>query len=638
MRKRLAFVSTILPLLAAPALAVDGFLYSREVQVPAAGWVRVPLDLAAIQHLAPGGADLHVFAPDGDEVPVRVEPATPRSERRRVKVLEVERGEEGWTLRLDVGPEPAPHERLLFGMSRMASAPSVVLEGSPDGEIWHTLATGDLFRIGESEGLQQTSLSYASTQDRYLRLAWPEEAGFPRVAAVEVEVVRGPSLASSTQDTECREAGPAAVACELTLPAAGQVLRRVTLEVAGKGAVGYRLYEPREARWELLSEGTWQRSGERTLHFLAGRSEPVAAVLRLELHGAVAAPRLLSYGADLAVQTALFQAGEPGAYTLAYGGSMRRSRPAPAWDGEAAWLEAGPEKAGTNPGLPSAVSMPGAPLGQALFQSSWPVAAPAARPGDLVRLELPDVVYGAARPDLGDLRLAVGDRQIPFFRWSPPEPALALAERGLRPDPIGRTRDSETEVILPAPGLPLTALVLTAPGGPLRRVVGVRFREPEGPLRRREEARERAPVARETWVCDSPPPLPCRAVIPSSGSLPEPALKIVAVRFHDGDNPPLASLDAELWRRRDVLLFVWPETGEGEPVRLLAGADLAEPVYDFAALGDLLLARPWQPAELVLEADEPQSPPWWSRWVMPVVLAAAGIFLLLLLRRILAEH
>ncbi|HEX7185240.1 MAG TPA: DUF3999 family protein [Thermoanaerobaculia bacterium] len=630
----LSAVLIAVSLLAAPAFAVDGFLYSRQVQVPAAGWVRVPLDLSAVQHLAPGGADLHVFAPDGGEVPVRVEPAVPRSERKEAKVLKVERGKDGWTLLLDTGPEPVPHERLFFEMSRMASAPSVALEGSPDGETWQTLATGDLFRIGESEGLQQTALSYPSTEDRFLRLAWPEQAGFPRVAAVAVEVVRGPSLTSSTQDTECRETRPAAVACELALPAAGQILRRVTLEVAGKGVVGFRLYEAREARWDLLAEGIWQRSGERTLHFVAGRSEPVAAaVLRLELHGTGAAPRLVSYGADLAVRTALFQAEEPGTYTLAYG-SVRRSRPAPAWEGEAAWLEAGPEKAGANPGLPAAIAAPGAPLGQTRFQSSWPVAAPAARPGDLVRLELPDVVYDAARPDLGDLRLALGDRQIPFFRWSPPAPALAAEERGLRPDPIQRTRESEAEVILPAPGLPLTELFLTAPGRPLRRAVGVRYREPEGPLRRREETRERAPVARETWACDSTPPLPCRAVL----SLPDPAPKIVSVRLHDGDNPPLASLDAELWRRRDALLFVWPETSEKEPVRLLAGADLTEPVYDFAALGDLLLARPWQPAELALEGDAPKSAPWWSRWVMPAVLAVAGIFLLILLRRILAEH
>src|SRR4051794_24073758 len=32
---------------------VQGFHYVREVAVPAPGWVRVPLDLAAVRHLAP---------------------------------------------------------------------------------------------------------------------------------------------------------------------------------------------------------------------------------------------------------------------------------------------------------------------------------------------------------------------------------------------------------------------------------------------------------------------------------------------------------------------------------------------------------------------------------------------------------
>ena len=37
--------------------ALPGFAYTRDLNVPAAGWVRVPLDLAALRHMAPGGAD-----------------------------------------------------------------------------------------------------------------------------------------------------------------------------------------------------------------------------------------------------------------------------------------------------------------------------------------------------------------------------------------------------------------------------------------------------------------------------------------------------------------------------------------------------------------------------------------------------
>jgi hypothetical protein len=635
-------VACLLAALAAPAGALDGFAFTREVQVPAEGWVRVPLDLAAVQHLAPGGADLHAFGPGGGEVALRVAPADQRSERREVTVAKVERAEDGWTLLLDVGSEPAPHERLFFAMARMTAAPAVRLDGSLDGKAWHTLATGDLFRLGEREGLQQIALSYPSTEDRFLRLGWPQAAGFPRVEAVEVETVSGPSLTFATRGAEHMQMGGAAAAWTLSLPAAGQVVRRVTVDVEGPGAVGFRLYAPSEGTWELLHEGTWQRTANRTQHVLDGSPDPViGSRLRLELFGtSKAAPRLTGWAVDLVAQTVLFEAAEPGRYLLAYGGAIRRNDrkerlEEPPAGTETAWLEAGPEKDQGAPPLPGSLGAPGAPLGRARFDSSWRVIAPSAKPGDLVRLELPDGVYANARPDLADLRLALGQTQIPFFRWSPPEPASAGGGQGVRPAPAHRAGESEAEVTLPASGLPLTQLVLTTPGGPLRRPLGVRYLEPIRRSRLPDDPRERLPVARTLWECDPEPPLPCREALPMPGTAP----KILSVRFDDGDNPPLASLDAAVWRRRDVLLFVWPKAG-AEPVRLLAGSErLAAPAYDFATLGEALLARPWQPAELDLAGTAPTGGGrWWARWAMPIALTLAGAFLLLLLRRILTEH
>jgi hypothetical protein len=605
--------------------------------VPAAGWVRVPLDSSALQHLAPGAADLHVFAPGGEELPVAVAPAAPRRERRAVEALKVEREKEGWALLLDVGARPIPHERLVFEFSRPGAAPAVRLESSPDGTVWKPLAEGDLFRIGEDEALRRTALSYPATEDRYLRLHWPEAAGFPRVSAVEVETVVGPSLAITLGNAEC-DTSPGTAICLLTLPAAGQILRRLTLEIEGEGPTGYRLDEARGARWYNLVEGVWQREGGRTRHLLPGRAEPIAGtVLRLELAGLTEAPpRLASYGADLAVQTVLFEAGGPGRYTLAYGGAGRSRRAEPPSAVEAAWLEAGPEREGEIPPLPAGATAPGAPLqDRRRFAASWRVIAPSAQPGDLVRLELPDIVYAAARSDLGDLRLLVGERQIPFSHWSPPEPALAVAEPALQPEPIERGgRESEAEIHLPEPGLPLSELHLTHAAAALRRVVGVRYLEP---VRPGTEKRERPAVARRTWACDPEPPLPCRERLPLPGAAPG----LLSVRFHDADNPPLGGLAATVWRRRDVLLFAWPADAEGEAsVRLLAGSeDLLAPSYDLAALGDTLLGHPWHPAELDLEGTaSPEGTPWWSRWVMPATLAIAGLFLVLLLRRILSEH
>jgi len=524
-----------------PAAAVDGFLYSREVQVPAPGWVRVPLDPAAAQHMAPGGADLHVFAPGGGEV-----------------ALDVESG------------PPAP-----------PSSPSPPRTTTPPGA------------------------GCAST-----------------VAALD---------------------------CSLPMPAPGQVVQRLIVDIQGAGAVGYRLYEPRAGTWKLLREGIWQRPTNRTRHSLDGPHGAMeGSRLRLELFG-TAPLRLAGWAVELPAQAVLFQAGEAGRYTLAYGGAVRKSHrleepAAPPADTEPVSLAAGPEMKQAAPALPEAVT-PGAPLGKARFESAWTGVAPTAKPGDLVRLELPDVVYANARRDLGDLRIALSRRQIPFFHWSPPEPAVAGGERNAHPRSAHTAGESEVEVALPALGLPLTELVLTAPGGPLRRRVALRYLEPVRTLRRLPndplgDAREQPPVTRALWQCDPEPPLPCREALELSGTAP----KLLSVRLEDGDNPPLGSLDVAVWRRRDVLLFVWPGTGgsgagKDDAVKLLAGSErLTAPSYDFAALGAALLTRPWQQAELDLTGTATLKPSRWSRWALPIALALACLFLLFLLRKIMAER
>ncbi|HEY2737104.1 MAG TPA: hypothetical protein VGK45_01800, partial [Thermoanaerobaculia bacterium] len=230
-----------------PAAAVDGFLYSREVQVPAPGWVRVPLDLAAAQHIAPGGADLHVFAPGGGEVALDVEsgPASPASTT------------------------------------------------TPPGA------------------------GCAST-----------------VAALD---------------------------CSFPMPAPGQVVQRLIVDLQGAGAVGYRLYEPRAGTWKLLREGIWQRPTNRTRHSLEGpRGAMEGSRLRLELFGS-GPLRLAGWAVELPAQTVLFRAGEAGRYTLAYGGAVRKNHrlEEPPADTELVSLAAGPEMKQAGPALPEAVT-PGA--------------------------------------------------------------------------------------------------------------------------------------------------------------------------------------------------------------------------------------------------------------------------------------
>jgi hypothetical protein len=549
MARRIAVISLLA--LAAPLTAAtpappappppgEGVVYTRPLAVTAPGWVRVPLDLTTLRHLASGsspGGDLRVLAPSGLPVPSRVAPSLPGGAAEK----------EG-------------------------------TEGAPEA-----------------------------------------------------------SLTVTSREADCSHPAAAETVCRLVLPAAGQVIGRLTFDLEGRGDIGYRVYEPRDSRWRLLAEGVWPAGPAGAERALTLPPDPVTGdVLRLELYGGGGAgPALRSFRTELAAETVLFYAEQPGSYTLAYGGggvgAAPRGRPAqrsaatPESPGMVAWLSPGAEEEHPPPGLPAAAVEPGNPLGEVRFAISWKLAAPEARPGTLVRLEVPPEVYGPARADLADLRLAVGDRQIPYLRWTPPAPTL-VRETRVEPQRVLARRDqgglSRVDLALPQTGLPLTQLLLSAPPLPLARGLSVRYVEPARPG---VEAGERL-AAREVWECSPRPPLPCRVLLPLTGRAP----RLLALRFEDRDNPPLGSLDLSLWRRSDVLVFVWPEHGE---VHLLAGArNLKAPDYDLAALGDQLLAFPWRPAELApSEAATPA--PRWARWVMPATLALAALLLLVLLRR-----
>jgi Protein of unknown function (DUF3999) len=618
------------------AAHLQGTPYMRPVEVPVAGWVRVPLDLAALRHLGLPGS-VRINGPGGEAIQHWTVPFIADSERRPVKVLEVKEDPHGWTLRLDVGPEPLTHERLLLELSHLSTVPAVTLDASGDGKSWEPLVAGDLFRPASGDEAARASLLYPATSARYLRLSWPREAGFPDLRDVVVEpTTPGRSLTITSPNNPCQN-GPSggSLICRLPLPASGQTVRRLTIEIAGGATIGYRLFEPRQARWAPLAAGVWRGAGARHVVPLAG--EPLRSdSLRLDLFGAAAdpRPRLLSHSFDLAVETVLFYAETAGRYTLSYGGAPEAASGGGPPEGrsvaagvEAAWIVPGAEEEGRIGPLPVTTAA-GARLPAERFRASWVVTAAAAA-GDLVRLPLPEVVYAQARPDLGDLRLVAGRRQIPYVRWAPPDPVPVLDRPDQRPDGEKGRRYSRIEVPLPAGSLPVTEIDLATPPSPLQRPVGVRYPDPGPPAL---AAREERLMARATWECLPEPPLPCRLGLPVSG----PAPRHLTVRFADGDNPPLASVDVSAWRRGDVLLFVWP--GQ-ERVQLLAGApDLAAPVYDLAALADVLPARPWQPAALDLSGGlRPGEVPWWSRWVLPLLLAMAGIFLLLLLRKILVE-
>src|SRR6202043_4025072 len=149
-----------------------------------------------------------------------------------------------------------------------------------------------------------------------------------------------------------------------------------------------------------------------------------------------------------------------GRYVLSYGGVPSPGAGAAQPDAssvaagvEAAWIEPGPEEEARSAPLPAAAA-PGAALSRERFRASWAVMAAGAVAGDLVRLALPDAVYAQARPDLGDLRLVTGGRQVPYVRWTPPDPVPVAERADLRPEAEKGRHYSRIEIWLPAAGPP----------------------------------------------------------------------------------------------------------------------------------------------------------------------------------------
>jgi hypothetical protein len=636
---------------AVPARAQDSRT-TRAIEVPRAGWVRVPLGPDVVHKAEGAGGALRLFGPEGEDVPFLRVPADesgPRVAAREVKVAQGPDG--GWQVEVSLGEEPARHDRLLLDLSGgdRHGAPlsgELRLSGSSDGEDWKTLVVGAPEPAGTPgpDGTVIVALPYPASAARLLRLSgWPAGGPRPEVRDAAVEAVPARSYHLSLPIPDCRSPdarspASARTVCRLPVGGAGRYLRRLDLVVEGGGAVGYRLLRAEDGRWESVGEGIWRRAaGEapRCLPLGLSLSEP-AESLRLELYAAGdEAPAVRDYGADFAGEALLFRAHRAGTHTLAYGtavvpaspGTARRPPP----DAEPMRIEAGPPEASPAPGSLPPLPDSGGAAPAIHFAGTWPVTAEEeAAPGELYRLTLPPPVYGVARDDLRDVRLIASDVQVPYARWRPAEPVLAAGLREAAPVPAETAGHSRLELSLPAPRPPVSSLVVSAPAGRFKRRVRVLYPGAAGD-----------PAAGGTqaaspwleWQCAAEAPLPCRITVALNGTPGD----RVAVEIDDRRAEPLPAVDLELWRRRDVLLFPWP-SGE-RALALGAGApELEAPGYDLAGRLDELLARPWHEARVVLDQSPGGEGGRIGTWAVAVTLVVATAILLLLLHGLLREQ
>ncbi|HYO16035.1 MAG TPA: DUF2339 domain-containing protein [Thermoanaerobaculia bacterium] len=593
-------------------VAAEGRLHTRPVDVPAKGPVRVPLDLAALRHLGADGEGVRVFGPDGQEVPSRMETFFQKIEPPSISAATQSGGrdKQGFVIEVAPGQSSTSYDQI-FLVSRnrnFGATPGVRVEGSDNGRGWHPLGNSDLFEVWREEGWRsgdhQVSMLLPPSGYRFVRVLPSHHFGWTEVASLP-----GRTASWTVERPECRRDADLTV-CVLRLPARGQRPLRLILEMADRRDLGLRLLAAEEGAWKPLVQGVSRPvSGARHVVPLGVDLPLGTRTLRLELGTKGAPARLVRAILPLAQPVAVFEAPRPGRYRLAYGGGgglqLREDNSVP---DDAAWIEPGPESAGELPSLPGRLIRPKVPL-RGDFAFSWTVESRGASPGEVVRLEIPDEVYARSLPDLADVRLHAGGWQIPFVRRNLDEPARVVEVRRSRLEKrflgVGSPR---LDIRLPQPRLPLTTYRLTAPPD-------------SGPIEEWPSLSLVPADWRPGWYCRPQPLLPCQFNGATRGVEDRAFAPVVTI-----EDLQIPTFDVSVWRRREALVFVWPEGG---PVRLVAGdRERGAPSYDLALIESQILARPWRPASLG-SRDVSVS---WLR--LPLVALAGGALLGLLRRKL----
>ena len=454
-------------------------------------------------------------------------------------------------------------------------------------------------------------LTYPPSRERFLRITTPAaEAAGLQGATLGVVGARPRVLSAPADHLEC-ESARQRTWCRLGLPARWQRPVRLALDLTGPEETAIRVYTVREGRLSLLVQAVRRSAGGGSrfvLPLISGAL--VGETLRIELQGVAQAPRVTGATLDLAQPVAVFRAASPGRYELRYGDGHsyednNNTNDRPASDAEeSSWIAPGPESARELPPLPRSTSSPVLPLDRR-FAAAWQVHTTGAKPGDIVRLEVPAEVYEHSRSFGEDLRLSAGGRQIPYICQAADDPALVLSRQGLRPQ-HSPPDEGQIDVHLPQPGLPLTTWQVT---------FGPQARDGESvrlwfPYTKKEVS------AYETAYGNANPRLPLR-IEGDFGVLRQRAgPRAREIRLTAG-----SPVDLALWRSRDVLVFVWPREG---PVILRTGSDEGAPRYDLQLFASDLLARPWRAA--ALGPKEPEV----RLLRLLALLAGAGIALVLL--------
>ncbi len=605
----LAPLAALLAALAAASLA-SGFdstawEFRQSLTIDQAGPLRVALPAETLDAARADLADLRLLGPDGAELPfalVRRNTVRPSSERVTVQPRLAEHS----TVVEFALSEVKPLQRLRLETPATDFIKGATAEVQDERGRWQRVADSALiFRM--RSGAEQLALELHGVRGRSVRLTIEDERSAP-IPLTAVVVESGAGEAETLVDlplaivaTE-QEAGATRLTLDLGLqhrPIAQLVLeprervfqravRLATQQVEEDAIVEATIASGTLARLEL--------PGERRFAQLALPVETASPTARLELvidNGDSPPLTVERVVARLRRVDVGFEAPAAGTYTL-LAGAPRATAPrydVAAFASDWGRLPSAPAAADArtaNPAyrpaqLPVDVPEFGGPLDASKWQYRRNIVLTAA--GAQV-LELDAEALALCRPDLADLRLARGERQVPYLLAR--NTRMRTAPLTLSPAPdTQRPSVGRWDLALPVAGMPITSLRLTVAEPVFARTAVV--------VERMEDSRG------QPW----PRVLGSLAIQRRSGDDPavftiplqtRPQTGRITVELDHGDNAPFAPTKAEAVFPVSRLHFRATETAG---CTLLYGkADSAAPRYDLQLAAPRLLAAPQHTATL----------------------------------------
>lgn len=521
---------------------------------------------------------------------------------RPAKALALTKTADGHVIVFDLGEGLLRHDLLRVVMREARFAPSARLEASDDAATWRLIARTDLFRIGGSATLRSSDMRYPETTARYLRLTWPESAGFPELLEASVRhreeaEPRNDALALAAIERPC----PFGAGCRSFLVELGLGATSARALALGIGAGGRTAVEILAASAHAVAE-----QEARTIDASATARTVViddvvctTGLIEVRLWAEEGAPpALLDIALLFEPELLVIEAREATAATLRFGTKAPRIFPAPV-----------------------------APIGKAKLVDRFALPAPPGSGTSVTRAVLPPHVLLAADQDAPWLVLLDGDAVIPvaFERGLRHVVVSGIGEPSLVWDD-GTRWIERIEITMPEEA-PLARFVeLVIDDVSFDQAVSLERRRPGRP----GVSEKTSLLKAESWRCRDDV-APCRLRLGIDDLLHD---DVLVVRFGDGGLEAGARVRCVVWRPEAAMRFVWPEGVTELTLATVArdGGWAPRPTPD--DYEQMVLANDAAtaivPAKPVARAPKP-----WTKYVLAGALALAALALIAVIRRAL---